>query len=157
MANILTDVSFTITAKDVTGPAIDTAKAGLASLKQKSSEAVSEMGAHWEKFKTNWIAASAAIVGAWMLVQQAWNMAEAGAAYLEQTQLLNALSQEYGTTAQEIVSAMEKAGQGMISLGVATEVASSALAKGITPKQLTTLRTRLRSCTTSWASRRTPP
>lgn len=92
-----------------------------------------------EKMKSNWIAATVAIGAAMAALSKGWDLASQAADYLEQMQLLDALAKKYDTTSASITDSIRKAGDGMISMSKAAEVAASGLAKGITPKQLTDL------------------
>ncbi|HSW62168.1 MAG TPA: hypothetical protein VLH56_02435 [Dissulfurispiraceae bacterium] len=92
-----------------------------------------------DKLKAHWVAATIAITAAIALISKAWNLAEAAAAYNEQMVLLDALARKHGTTSTAIVDSVTKAGEGMIGMADAAQVAAGALAKGITPKQLTDL------------------
>jgi lambda family phage tail tape measure protein len=89
-----------------------------------------------DKLKSHWIAASVAIGTAVMAIQKVWNLAEAGAAYEEQTGILDNLARKYETTADGIVSSMEKASEGLIAKSDLMQVALGGIAKGLNPKQL---------------------
>jgi hypothetical protein len=89
--------------------------------------------------KSHYIAVTAAIAVAIGGISKAWDLAKAGADFKEQEGILNNLARKYDTTADDIVSAMEKASDGLVSRADLMSVALGGLAKGLDPTQLTDL------------------
>lgn len=89
-----------------------------------------------KKMKANWVALSAAAVAAYMVLKKAWNLAEMAAQYEEQKTALNALSAQYGMTADKIISSVRSASRGLISMTDAAAVSAKALMMGLDPAQL---------------------
>lgn len=89
-----------------------------------------------DKIKANWIAASIAIYAAIRVIGKAWDFLKEGAEYKEQYGILTNLAKKYNTTADEIVTAMARASEGLIANADLMQVALGGIAKGLTPKQL---------------------
>ena len=111
-------------------------KAAADKISQINAQQYGEHTSLIDKLKSNWIAASVAIYAAWSMVQKAWSMAEMAASYNEQMTLLDGLARKYGTTSTAIVDSIRAAGEGMIAMSTAAEVATGALAKGLSPDML---------------------
>jgi hypothetical protein len=92
-----------------------------------------------EGLKKNWLAATAAIGAAMIVVSKAWDLAKIGAEYAEQQGILNNLSTKYKTTADEIVKAMQKASDGTVANADLMKIALGGISKGLNPEQLTEL------------------
>ncbi len=89
-----------------------------------------------ETLKGHYLAVTAAIAVALGTVAKGWEMANAGAAFQEQQQLLDRLGAKYGTTADGIVSEMQRASDGMIPKAELMSIALSGIHKGLRPDQL---------------------
>lgn len=89
-----------------------------------------------KNFKDHWLGMTATIAGAMVAVNKAMDMVKAGAEYSEQYGILNNLSRKYKTTADEIVSSMKRASDGMIANADLMQVALGGIAKGLKPEQL---------------------
>lgn len=90
------------------------------------------------KFKANWMAVTAAVTAAIMIMRKAWNLAEQAAEYEEMKVGLNALSMQYNVTATSMIQ-MTKAASGMqLSMKQAGEMSARALATGLNPQQIVT-------------------
>lgn len=139
MANLSEEFSYIISAKDLTADAVASAKAGIQNLKSASQDAASQMERHWAAFKSQWVGVTAAVAAAAVGIREAWGMMRDAADYIEQMQLLDALASKYGQSSDSIVKSIQRASDGMISMGKAAEVAGAGLAKGLSPKQLTDL------------------
>ncbi len=103
-------------------------------------DALAPMGNRLEKLNTQWAAMRngfVQITAAVMAMKQAWNLADAAADYREKMTSLNALTRQFGTTAQTLVADIQKASEGMISMGDAASTASEAMARGLSPEQIT--------------------
>lgn len=92
-----------------------------------------------EGLKKNWLAATAAIGAAMIVVSKEWDLAKIGAEYAEQQGILNNLSTKYKTTADEIVKAMQKASDGTVANADLMKIALGGISKGLNPEQLTEL------------------
>ena len=90
------------------------------------------------KFRANWLGATAAITAAIMVLRKAWNLAEQAAEFDEMRTGLNALSMQYGVTAEAMIQ-MTKSASGMqLSMKEAGEMSARALATGLNPQQIAT-------------------
>lgn len=89
--------------------------------------------------KSHYVAVTAAIAVSIGAISKAWDMAKAGADFKEQEGILNNLARKYDTTADDIVAAMEKASDGLVSRADLMSIALGGLAKGLDPSQLTDL------------------
>jgi hypothetical protein len=126
-------VSYTISATDVSGPAVESAIAGTKKVSGAVDTMESKMSSHVASIKKHWLGISAAVYAAYETIKTAWNMAEAAASYNEQMQLLNGLAAKYDTTATAITDKILEIGDGMISMETAAGVAMAGLAKGMSP------------------------
>ena len=75
-----------------------------ARMKQMESETKGIAGT----IKTHWLAISAAVTGALYSIHQAWQLAERAAQYEEQMTSMNRLAATYNTTADTIVSDIQR-------------------------------------------------
>ncbi len=89
--------------------------------------------------KTRWFGISAVITGSLILIKKAWDLMEPAAQYEEQMDSLNRLAAGYNTTASSIVSDIQRAAKGMISMQDAANVAGNAMMKYMKPDQLVKL------------------
>ncbi|MBT9168564.1 MAG: hypothetical protein DDT19_01911 [Syntrophomonadaceae bacterium] len=96
----------------------------------------SETGGAASKIKAHYLAISAAIAGAMVTVHQAWRLAEDAARFEEQMASLDALASKYNLSAKQIVSSVEEASRGLISMADAASVSAKALMMGMKPDQL---------------------
>ena len=110
--------------------------AGMRRVSAGAKEMESSMGGFASTIQKNWIGVSAAVAGAAVSMGQAWDLMGQAAAYREQITYLNALGATYGTTGDQIVSDIQKMSDGLISMSDAAEVATQALAKGMSREQL---------------------
>lgn len=92
-----------------------------------------------EGVKKNWLAAAAVIGTAMVAASKAWDLVKMGADFEEQRGILDNLGKKYNTTADQIVSSMEKASDGLVSRADLMQVALGGLAKGLDPTQLNNL------------------
>ena len=88
------------------------------------------------KIRGHWLGISAAIASAGLLMRQAWGMADMYAAYAEQREYLSRLAAHYDTTATSIISSLQQASNGLISMSDLMSVATDAMSKGLRPEQL---------------------
>jgi len=90
------------------------------------------------KFKSNWLAVTAAVTAAIMIMRKAWNLAEEYNEYAEMKVGLQALAMQYGVTAEAMIQ-MTKAASGMqLSMKEAGEMSARALTTGLNPQQIAT-------------------
>lgn len=89
--------------------------------------------------KSHYLAVTAAIAVAVGAIAKAWSLAKEGADFKEQEGILNNLARKYDMTADDIVAAMEKASDGLVSRADLMSIALGGLAKGLDPTQLTDL------------------
>ncbi len=127
------DVAYTISATDVSGPAIESAIAGTKKVTGAVETMESKMKAQVASIQKHWMGISAAIYAAYAVISKGRDLIEKAATWQEQMQMLDSLAQKYDTTASAIVAEIQKIGEGMISMGMATEVAMAGLAKGMSP------------------------
>ncbi len=132
-------VSYTISAKDVSGPEIDKAIAGTKKLASSVDDMESRMKSQFSAIQKHWIAYSAAAIAAVAAVSKAWDLAKIGADFAEQSGILDNLAKKYGTTADSIVADMERASDYQIAKSELMKIALAGIAKGLNPKQLTDL------------------
>jgi hypothetical protein len=113
---------------------------GIKQAQQAMQELESQTSGLTSLMTSHWMGMAAAIVGIPLSISAAWNMADMAAKFQEQTTLLDRLAAAWGTTAGNIVSSIQNASKGLISLRVATQDAGMALQKGlVTPDMLTQL------------------
>lgn len=89
-----------------------------------------------EGLKKNWLAASIAIGAAMATANQAWGLIKLGAEYSEQKTILDNLSRKYKTTADDLVSAMAKASEGLVANSDLMQIALGGIGKGMNPDQM---------------------
>jgi len=99
----------------------------------------SETGGIAGTIKTHWLAISAAVTGALYSIHQAWQLAERAAQYEEQMASMNRLAATYNTTADTIVSDIQRVSKGMIAMEDAANIAGNAMMKHMKPDQLVKL------------------
>lgn len=133
------EVSYKISGKDVSGPAVDSAIAGVKKFEAQTKTATEKMQEQWEKVKTNYTSLHFAATDAFAMIKKAWDMAKIGAEYEEQVGLLNGLSRKYNTTAADIVNSMRTASEGLIAKADLMQIALAGIAKGLNPEELTNL------------------
>jgi len=75
-------------------------------------------------------------VGAYMGGQQVWDMANMAMQFEEQKESLDSLAAQYNTTADSIISSVQKMSKGMVSQAAAADIAGQALMKGLNPEQV---------------------
>jgi hypothetical protein len=92
-----------------------------------------------EKFKQNYLAATAAIAAAVVVIGQAWGAALEGAQILQQRTAFENLSATYGTTADSLVGSLKRVSEGALSTKDIINSASKAMLLGIPAKELENL------------------
>jgi hypothetical protein len=92
-----------------------------------------------DSMKSNWIAVSIVATAALLAIEKAWDKAMMGAKYQEQKGILDNLSRTYGTTATDIVDAMERASTGLVAKADLMQTALGGIARGLKPDDLTAL------------------
>jgi len=94
-----------------------------------SSSSISAM------IKKHWVSITAAVTS----MYGAWNLAEMAAGFQEQKDSLNRLAVHYGTTADAIISDVQRASKGMLGMRDVVNVAGDAMMKGFGPDKLRNL------------------
>jgi hypothetical protein len=92
-----------------------------------------------ESMKKNWIAASAAVVAAYMAMNRAWNLADQAAKFEQQKVAFGNLAASYGSNADKIISSLKSISTGTISTQVLIEKAGTAMMMGINPDKISKL------------------
>jgi hypothetical protein len=90
-----------------------------------------------QRLKSHWAEVSVGIYAAVKAFQSIWGLMEKAAQTDEAMASLDALTRQYGMTAQDLVSKIEQESKGLIGMGAAAKVAGDALMKGLGPDQLT--------------------
>lgn len=87
------------------------------------------------RLKTHWLEVTAAAYGAYRLLEKGWNLAEMSAQYEEQRASLQAITGQ----ADALISRIQTAANGMVSLSQAASTAAIGVMKGLRPDQLVEL------------------
>ncbi len=89
-----------------------------------------------QRLKSHWAEVSVGIYAAVKAFQSIWGLMEKAAQTDEAMASLDALTRQYGMTAQDLVGKIEQESKGLIGMGAAAKVAGDALMKGLGPGQL---------------------
>ncbi|TSA00676.1 MAG: hypothetical protein D4R80_00655 [Deltaproteobacteria bacterium] len=89
-----------------------------------------------QRLKSHWAEVSVGIYAAVKAFQSIWGLMEKAAETDEAMASLDALTRQYGMTAQDLVGRIEQESKGLIGMGAAAKVAGDALMKGLGPEQL---------------------
>ena len=89
-----------------------------------------------QRLKSHWAEVSVGIYAAVRAFQSIWGLMEKAAQTDEAMASLDALTRQYGMTAQDLVGRIEQESKGLIGMGAAAKVAGDALMKGLGPEQL---------------------
>ena len=89
-----------------------------------------------QRLKSHWAEVSVGIYAAVKAFQSIWGLMEKAAQTDEAMASLDALTRQYGMTAQDLVAKIEQESKGLIGMGAAAKVAGDALMKGLGPEQL---------------------
>ena len=89
-----------------------------------------------DSLKSNWIAASAAIVGAWMLVNKASNLMDMGAKALQIESSFKIMAESSGKSSEEMIANMKKATQGAVEESALMQKATKLMTLGYDPEQI---------------------
>lgn len=89
-----------------------------------------------EKIKQNWLGLSASVYAVQAALSKAWEYADVAAKFEEQQAGLNALTAQYGITADEITRSVQEVVDGQLSLVESSGLASRALLLGLNPDQV---------------------
>ncbi len=92
-----------------------------------------------ESLKKNWLAVTAGITGAYLAFQKIWQTMEDAARTQEAFETLEGLTAQYGMSAEKLARDITTASQGLIGMASAASLANDAMAKGLTPEQLTNI------------------
>ncbi len=99
-------------------------------------ELLAKQGGIVAGIKQHWLALSASIAGIWITAQKAWHLAEMSAQFEEQKAALNSLAGQYNATASQIITSVQEASRGLISMADAASVSAKAIMMGMNPQQL---------------------
>ena len=89
-----------------------------------------------QQLKAHWVEFTAGVTAAYLAMQKIWGFMEIAANYEEAMTTLNALTRQYGMSAEQFVGQIQEASHGLISMKDAASVANDALLKGFTPQQV---------------------
>jgi hypothetical protein len=89
-----------------------------------------------QKFKANWLAATAAMGAAYIAVTQAWAAAEQGGRVSQQREAFGNLAASHGASADKILADLKRVSAGTVSMGVLIEKAGTSMLLGIESKTL---------------------
>ena len=113
-----------------------TASKHLDELSGKSQHAEKTTTTATTAMKSAWLGYAAAIGTAMIAMKQMYEIIKMASDFKEQQGVLNNLAKQYKTTAEEIVSSMRKASEGLISNADLMNTALNGIAKGLKPEQL---------------------
>lgn len=106
-------------------------------LSEGTKSALTGLKGYYETFRKNWLEVTAGIYAAWKALAKMWDFMQQAAELDEALVALDALTRQYGITANDLVSKIGLASQGLIGMGAAARVAGDALIKGLRPEQIT--------------------
>ena len=89
-----------------------------------------------QQLKAHWVEFTAGVTAAYLAMQKMWGFMEIAANYEEAMTTLNALTRQYGMSAEQFVGQIQEASHGLISMKDAASVANDALLKGFSPQQV---------------------
>lgn len=89
------------------------------------------------QLKSNWVAATASIMGTIAAMRGAWNLAEGAAKFEEMETGLQGLAAQYGMTADSAIKMAKEAVNGQLSMADAGKLAAKSFALGFNPQQVT--------------------
>ena len=139
----MADVKISITAENQTGQvfkAVETgAKSAFDKVESSASGMTGKIKSAFSSLKEHWLGVTAGIAAAWLAVSKAWSLADMAAQFAEQKESLNALAGQYNTTADSIISGIQQASKGMISIADAAAIAGDAMLKHLKPDQVIAL------------------
>lgn len=127
------ELAIVIRAQDYATKTFERVRGALTNIKKDIDQFT---GGAFATFRANWMAITAAVYAFVRAVETAWNLAEKAAKFHEQKASLDALARAYGTTADEILSNIDRQSKGLVRMGAAVEVAGKAMVRGMTPEQI---------------------
>lgn len=130
------DVSYTISATDVSRTAVDSALSNSKRLEGGFAGLQAKMKNQFAMIQKHWLAMAAAAYAAAQALRGAWNLMEGAADYQERINSLNALGAQYKMTGDQIVRSMKEASRGLLSMQEAADMAAAALNLSLSPKQM---------------------
>ncbi len=110
--------------------------AGIRSVGSEVDGLGSKASSFAQSFQKNWAAVGAGVTAAYLALQKIWGAMDAAAQYQEKMETLNALTSQYGMTAQNLTRAIKDNSQGLVDVATAANVAADALGKGLDPQQV---------------------
>lgn len=91
-----------------------------------------------QRISSSWVGMSAKVYAAQATFERFWKAASQGAQFEETLDRLNGQTRAYTTTAQNLVQVMQNASNGQLNMANSTQLASRALAMGLSPDTLST-------------------
>jgi len=122
-ATIEEGISYTLSAKDITQAAVDSATAGLKKVGATVESLQAKMTNQFAAMQANWLkltAGIASLYGSFRLIEEA-------AKFEEQKAQLQGLAAQWNTTADAIIAKVKQASDGELSMAQATQLAAKAL------------------------------
>ncbi len=110
--------------------------AGIRSVGSEVEGLGSKASSFAQSFQKNWAAVGAGVTAAYLALQKIWGAMDAAAQYQEKMETLNALTSQYGMTAQNLTRAIKDNSQGLVDVATAANVAADALGKGLDPQKV---------------------
>lgn len=103
---------------------------------KKTEQSSKGLSGTLQTLKSNWLAATAAITGAIMALQKAWNMAEAAAQFEQSRQAFASMVTSMGAHAEKLYATLREKAAGLIDQKSLTESANRAMSLGIPVEKL---------------------
>ncbi len=128
-----------ISAVDVTGEAMASAKRGLNDLGKSAETVTARMKSQMDSLKKNWLAAGAAIYAAQQTLMKAWDMAEASAKFEQSMMAFQTMVARAGRNAEEEFGKIRQASAGLVDDQAMVMAANRAISLGIPIENLAEL------------------
>ena len=90
-----------------------------------------------QRLKSHWAEATVAVYAAARAFQEVWDYADKAAKVEQAMSSLDALTRQYGTTAEELTGRISEASRGLIDMHDSARIAGEGILKGLGPDQLT--------------------
>jgi len=92
-----------------------------------------------DKWKKNWLAATAAVTAAYFALSKAWDLAEKAANFEQQKVGFANLAASYGSSGEKILESLKKVSSGTVDSMTLVNKAGTAMMMGIDPKKIVKL------------------
>lgn len=103
---------------------------------KKAEQSSKGLSGTLQTLKSNWLAATAAITGAVIALQKAWNMAEAAVQFEQSRQAFASMATSMGADAEKLYTTLREKSAGLIDEKSLTESANRAMSLGIPVEKL---------------------